>query len=413
VLVAYTYRMYPKAWQERLLKSHLAMLCVLYNTLRDLKINMWKARHVSLNENGLRQTALDKRRQDESLQWIHSQVVQHVATRVYTAFKNYFEGRARFPKRKQPKKYRSLTYPQSGFKLCGEVVKKGRRTELKGKLFLSKIGYVRIFMHRPLMGEVRNLTIKYDAGEWYAIFICEVPDQPKKPVEQIPDEGVKGGDMGLLQFLTLSDGSNKDYPKFLRKAEARIKRLQRVLSRAKKGSRNFRKLALRLAKLHQHVRHQRENYQNQTIADLYRENDVLILEKLRVENMLKNHKLAKSIQDAAFGKFIGKATFKADLRGKWFVPVNPWGTTQFCWSCLTWVPKSLSEREHVCPNCGEQLPRDRNSAKLNKRLGLNYLSSFKLDYALGRGVKMPMEPEPLPSLRGLVSEGHEVGSPRL
>ena len=411
MLVAYKYRVYPKAWQGRLLKSHLARLCTLYNTLRDLKIDMWKERRVSLDENDLRQVALEKRKQDKDLQGIHSQVVQYVATRVYTAFKNYFENRARFPKRKQTKKYRSLTYPQSGFKLRGEVVRKGRRTELKGRLYLSKIGYMRIFMHRPLEGKVKNLTVKYEAGERYAIFVCEVPDRPKKPVEQIPNKGVKGGDLGLLQFLTLSEGSPLDYPKFLRKGEDKIKRLQRVLSKARKSSKNFRKLTLRIARLHHHVACQRLNHQNQTVANLYRENDVLVLEKLRLENLLKNHSLAKSLQDAAFGNFIRKARFKADLLGKWFIPVDPWGTTQLCHNCLAWVPKKLDEREHICPNCGEQLPRDENSAKLIKRLGLRYLPSLALGYAPGRGVKTPIEPEPLPSLRGMASLDEEVGSP--
>lgn len=137
MLVAFKYRVYPKAWQGRLLKSHLAALCMLYNGLRDMKLEIWKAKHVSLNKNNLRQIALEKRRRDRSLREIHSQVVQHIATRVARAFRDYFEGRARFPKHKKARKYRSLTYPQSGFKLCGEIVKKGNRTELKGKRALE------------------------------------------------------------------------------------------------------------------------------------------------------------------------------------------------------------------------------------------------------------------------------------
>lgn len=117
-------------------------------------------------------------------------------------------------------------------------------------------------------GKVKNLTIKYDAGEWYAIFICEVPDQPKKPIQQIADDRISGGDMGLLQFLTLSDGSNRGYPKYLRKVEDKIKRLQRVLSRSKDSSKNFRKLALRIARLHRHVACQRKNHQNNLMATL-------------------------------------------------------------------------------------------------------------------------------------------------
>ena len=409
MLATFRYRMYPKPGQERLLKSHLSSLCSLYNTLRNLKIERWKNEHASLSEDELRQAALDIRKRDEGLQEkeIHSQVVQNVATRVYTAFRNHLEGRARFPKHKKIQRYRSFTYPQSGFRLCGKIIEKGGRTELKGRLYLSKVGHVRIFMHRPLNGRMKNLTIKYDAGGWYAVFICELPDQPKKPIESIPEDRIKGGDLGLERFLTLSEGSLPNYPRFLRRSEEKIKGLQRVLSRAVKGSKNFRRLSFRIARLHLHVSRQREDYQNQVIAALYMDSDVIVLEKLRVSNMLKNHCLAKSIQDAAFGGFYRRAIFKADMLGRWFVPVDPWGTSQLCHNCLEWVPKDLSERQHICPNCGVDLQRDKNSALLIKRLGLTWLG-----YAPGRGVKTPMEHGPLPSLKGMVSLSIEAGSHR-
>ncbi len=314
------------------------------------------------------------------------------------SFKNYFEGRARFPKQKHPRKYLSFTYPQSGFKLCNN------------KLYLSGIGHIRIFMHRPMEGQVKTLTVKYNAGQWYVVFACKIPDQKKTPIEQIPDGRIKGGDIGLIKFLTLSDGTTMDPPKFLRKSEEKIKRLQRVMARAKKGSRNRRKLALRMAKQHRHVACQRDDYQNKTLATLYKTNDVLFLEKLSVINMMRNHCLAKSIQDASPGTFIRKTHFKANLLGKWFIPIDPWGTTQFCHNCLSWVPKDLSERDHICPNCGENLPRDENSAKLIKKIGL---SGFKPDYAHGRWVNTPVESKPPPSLRGMVSKDVEAGSPRL
>ncbi len=398
MLLAYKYRIYPKAWQGRLMKSHLPTLCELYNKLRDLKIGTWKQEHVSLSRTDLRLKALEFRREDENLRGIHSQVVQSVATRLARSFKNYFEGRARFPKQKHPRKYLSFTYPQSGFKLCNN------------KLYLSGIGHIRIFMHRPMEGEVKTLTVKYNAGQWYVVFACKIPDQKKTPITQIPGERIKGGDMGLIKFLTLSDATTTEPPKFLRKSEEKIKRLQRVMSRAKKGSRNKRKLALRLAKQHHHVTCQRDDHQNKTLATLYKTTDILFLEKLSVINMMRNHHLAKSIQDASPGTFIRKTHFKANLLGKWFIPIDPWGTTQFCHNCLSWVPKDLSERDHICPNCGESISRDENSAKLIKKIGL---SGFKPDYAHGRWVNTPVESKPLPSLRRMVSKDVEAGSPRL
>lgn len=129
-----------------------------------------------------------------------------------------------------------------------------------------------------------------------------------------------------------------------------------------------------------------------------------------MKNLLRNHKLAKSLQDSEFSQFIAKAKFKADLLGKWFVPVDPWGTSQFCWSCLAWVPKRIGETMHECPKCGEKLSRSENSARLIRRLGLAVLPSLRLGYAPGRGVKTPAKP--IISLRRLRAMGG-TGSPSL
>jgi transposase len=104
-------------------------------------------------------------------------------------------------------------------------------------------------MHRPLEGRIKNVTVKYDAGEWYAALICELPDQPKIPLKDVQESRIKGGDLGLERFLTLSESSLPNYPRFLRRSEVKIKRLQRVLLRASKDSKNFRRLAFRIARL--------------------------------------------------------------------------------------------------------------------------------------------------------------------
>jgi putative transposase len=395
-LRTFRYHLYPTEEQETVMSGQLRALCSLYNILRNEKIT----KHSSLNN--LRKLALEHRGN------VHSQAAQNVASRVNSAFKNYFEGRTRFPKHKKEEKYKSITYPQSGFRLEGKTIQRGKKTELVGKLYVSKIGHVRIFMHRPVKGKVKTLTVKREADGWYACFSCEVVAPPRKPINQISLERVAGGDLGLKKFLTLADGSSVDAPQFLRRMEKKIKRLQKAFSRAKKGSRNRRRLGVRLAKVHLHVARQRSNEQNQVIALLYANADVLGLEKLQVENMLKNHCLAKSIADAAWSQFVGKVEFKSRVLGKYFVPVDPWGTSQFCWRCLSWAPKQLGDRTHACPVCGETLPRDQNSAKIVETLVLLWMS-----YAHGRWVNTPVEQKPLPSLRGLVSLCSEAGSPSL
>jgi len=285
-----------------------------------------------------------------------------------------------------------MTYPQLGFKVNPDK-----------KLYLSGIGPVRIFMHRPLLGEVERLTIKREASEWYVIFITQREAPSKPPLDAVPEERIRGADLGLEKFATLDNNDDADYPKYLRQSENRIKTLHRSLAHKKKGSKRWKRTCFALARLHLSVKRQREDWQNKRIVEILSHCDILVMEKLNVEGMRKNSHLAKSISDASFGKFIRKAAFKAELLGKHFIPVDPWGTTQLCHKCLTWVRKDLAERKHVCPNCGVKLPRDLNSALLIKKLGI--LSCSPSDGGLS-----PAEPKPLPSLRGMVSQSVEAGS---
>jgi putative transposase len=359
------------------LKRSLHALCELYNTLRAERIQQYQQNHQSLSRTELRSLALQIRRNNPKLRQVYSQAEQNVADRVAVGFKNYFEGRARFPRSKKLEDYRSLTYPQSGFKL------ENRR------LSLSKIGKVRIFLHRPLQGTVRRLTIKYTVGEWYAILLTNLTEPLKPDINHVANDKVRGGDLGLTQFLTFDTGESVEYPKFLRVAEEKIKHLQRRLARKRKGSRRRRTLALQLARVHLHVARQREDWQNKLINAIFKEADVLVLEKLNVAGMLRNHHLAKAIMDSSWSQFALKCMRKADMQGKHVFFIDPYGTSQFCHQCLTWVPKSLAEREHRCPNCEVDLPRDLNSALLVRKLGI--LSCSPSDGGLS-----PAEPKPLP-----------------
>lgn len=199
------------------LKRSLRALCELYNMLRTEKIQQYQQHHKSLNRNELRKLALQIRQSNLTLLSIYSQAEQNVADRVAVAFKNYFEGRARFPRSKKFKDYKSLTYPQSGFKLAD------------GRLRLSKIGKVRIFQHRPLEGTVRRLTIKYEVGEWYAILLTNRKAPLKPDINHVTNDKIRGGDLGLEKFVTLDNAESVEYPKFLRVAEMKIKHLQRQL----------------------------------------------------------------------------------------------------------------------------------------------------------------------------------------
>ncbi len=393
MLSAFKYRIYPRQEQEMRLNRSLLWLCYLYNNLKAEELRRYREEHRSTSLTAFRALALDARKHDEELQEVHSQAVQNVGDRIHRAFRNFFEGRARFPRWKKPHRYGSLTYPQSGFSLNPE----------KG-LLLSGLGYVRIFVHRPLLGMVKRLTIKRETdSEWYAIFVTERERPKRRPLAEIPIERVRGADMGLEKFVTFDDATSAEHPEFLRKSENTVKQIQRHLSRKEKGSKRRRELGRRLARLHLHVKRQREDFQNKLVHRIFKESDVLVLEKLNVSGMLRNHKLAKSISDASWSRFASRAVFKAESFGKHAVFVDPWGTTQFCHNCLTWVPKELSDRQHRCPDCGETIARDINSSLLIKRLGI--LRSPAPD-----GGSSPAEQGPLPSLREMVSPSNEAGS---
>jgi putative transposase len=402
MLRSYKYRLYPSEQQRVRLKCTLVSLCNLYNELRSEKVEKYKKDKINLTKTDLRRIALKKRRSSEELKQIHSQVVQNVADRVSIAFKNFFEERSRFPKNKLHRNYRSFVYPQSGFDI--ETTSEGH------KLCLSGIGKARTFIHRPMSGKVNRLCIKHESGEWYGIFLIEsVSIQEKLDFDSIPDKRIRGADLGLERFITLDNSKSEEYPRFLRRSEEKIKHLQSHLSRKKKGSRKRRVLGLKLAQLHLHVRRQREDYQNKLVSTLLNvHTDILVLEKLSLENMLQNHALAKSIADASFGKFATKCLQKAEILGKQVIFVDPWGTTQICYNCLEWVPKDLSDRNHECPKCGIKLSRDLNSARLIRRLGIQEQRSPPSDGGLS-----PAELTPLPSLRRMASVGKEAGSLRI
>jgi len=396
MLSAFKYRLYPKPEQETRLNRSLLSLCDLYNDLKAEEMRRYREEHRSTSQTTFRALALDARKQNQRLLEVHSQVVQNVGDRIHRSFRNFFEGRARFPKWKKPHRYNSLTYPQFGFRLDPE----------KG-LLLFGLGHVRIFVHRPLLGRVKRLTVKREAdGEWYAVFVTEREGVKKKSLAETPVDRIRGADMGLSRFVTFDDSTSAEYPGFLRRSEEKIARLQHHFSRKHKGSRRRRELGRRLARLHLHIKRQREDFQNKLVHRVFTENDVLVLEKLNASGMLRNHSLAKSISDASWNRFARRAVFKADSLGKHTIFVDPWGTTQFCHGCLQWVPKDLAERQHRCPTCGVEIPRDENSALLIRRLGI--LSSPAPD----RG-SSPAEQGPLPSLREWASSSVEPGSSRI
>jgi putative transposase len=346
----YRYRLYPNKAQETILISTLETCRRLYNKALTERRDAWKdeQRRITYRE---QQDALPGNK-NEYQQQVHSQVLQDVLRRLRKAFDAFFRrvknGETHgYPRFKGKGRYDSLTYPQSGFSLSPD----GRH------LKLSKIGAVRIRLHRPLEGRVKTCTIKRDVDQWYVVFSCEVE------VESRSHGGTAVGvDVGLEKFATLSDGTVIENPRFLRESEQKIKKRQRRVSRRKKGSNRRKKAKKELARAHRKVRNQRSDFAHKLSRQLADDHSTITFEKLNILNMVQNHHLAKSIVDASWNQLIQYTTYKAEEAGGKVVLVDPKNTSQMCSRCGMLVKKSLSVRVHSCWNCGLTIDRDLNAA---------------------------------------------------
>ncbi|WP_404810331.1 RNA-guided endonuclease InsQ/TnpB family protein [Methanoculleus receptaculi] len=235
---------------------------------------------------------------------VHSQVLQNVQMRVDLAFKAFFQRvkageNPGYPRFKERDRYDSFTYKQSGFKLDGD------------RLHLSKIGEVRIVLHRPIEGTIKTLTIRRSStGKWYACFSVEYDPSPAPQKET-----VVGIDVGLESFATLSNGEKIENPRFFRTDERVLAKAQRKLSKAQKDTPERKKARKIVAHVHKRIVNRRLNFAHQTSRQLVDRFGTIVFEELNITNMQKNHPLAKSIADVAWNMFISITGSKAEDAG--------------------------------------------------------------------------------------------------
>ncbi len=270
-------------------------------------------------------------------------------------------GRPRF---KKSGKLRSLSfsrvnYPKAAIKFDGKQISIGR------------FGAIPVIVHRAIPDGfvIKTATITKKADGYYISFSLEDKSVPIL----IPTENIKtavGIDVGLKEFLTTNTGKTVSVPNFYRKAQSNLARKQRKTDRKEIDSNNWKKAQNRIARLHQHIARQREDFHYKTAHKLVKEYDLIAVEDLNIKGLAKNSKLSKSIYDVAWGAFIEKLNAVAVKRGVHVIKVNPHNTSQNCSNCGHKVPKTLSVRTHSCPKCKTVLDRDENAARniLNKAL---------------------------------------------
>ncbi len=356
---AYKFRIFPSKIVAKRLEKTLGACRFLYNSELEYEKQLFfsERRFVGMDELNL--LIPDWKIINPNLKKVYSQVLQNVSDRLVKSFESFFARvkrgeKAGFSRFKSEERYDSFTFPQSGFKLEGNRLK------------LSKIGSVNIKLHRKIEGKVKTLTInKTSTGKWFANFaVVKEIDAKQKNLDKYV-----GIDVGIESFYADSEGNKVDNPRWFRKSEEKLRFLQRQHSRKKKGSKNRKKSRFKIAKLHEKIVSQRNDFlhkQSRKLADDY---FLIAVEKLSIKNMLNNRYLAKSISDAGWRKFLQFLSYKVEETGGQIVEVDARGTSQHC-ICGNIVKKSLAVRTHKCYKCGRDLDRDVMSAILIKASAL-------------------------------------------
>jgi putative transposase len=247
--------------------------------------------------------------------------------------------------------YKTMNYNQSGFKL----------DQNHGRLHLSKIGDIKIKMHRKVQGRIKAILIKREGKRWFAII------QADREPDILPGNGKSVGiDVGLKSFAVDTDSNSIDNPRFAERAATKVKNIQRKLSKAKKGSNNRQKLRDKLDKANDRINRQRNDFLHKLSRHHVNNYDTICVEDLDVKGLKEkglNKGTHRNIHDASWSRFMFMLSYKAESAGRKLIRVDPRNTTQRCSVCGSIVKKELSDRIHECPYCGFSCDRDYNASR--------------------------------------------------
>lgn len=367
LLKTYKIRIYPNKAQEILINKTFGCCRLIYNdylsiTLKDKEENKKRTNWVEYCNVRLIQLKKDK----EFLSEVYSQSLQNSVVKLNRAIKEHFTLKKGFPKFKKKSNDQSYNIPQ------GCKVK-------DNKVYLPKVGWVKFRDNRTIYGKIKTVTITKDcSGRYYA---CVNTEQEHNIQAQAPvsEDNTIGIDLGLTDYVTLSTGEKIENPKHYKKEDEKIQRLKRKMSKqkydkeTKRPSKRREKTRVKIAKLHRRIVDSKNDFLHKLSTRIVSENQAIVLENLKVGNMMKNHKLTRSVGEASWYKFKEMLRYKAEWYGKTFFQVDTFFPSSKLCSCCGFKNDKLElkDRKWECNNCGVVHDRDINASINIKHNGLN------------------------------------------